>query len=198
MEAEGNRACVQVFVGPVGRISIKIRSVNVAVQSARTPFFSSSSSAFDDTHMKQGKNKKKKGKNVEWAHPPASVRTDPKAISKERKNFTPRDPLVVRWGNAASSSSKKKKTKTDRQKNWETPDYDTYSSFFSIAGGPLHPLFFNDTVTSQLEQMEEEKKGQPFERTYPPTHLLARVTKHQGVCVCSFAHEPPVESRKLC
>ena len=30
--------------------------------------------------------------------------------------------------------------------------------FFSIAGGPLHPLFFNDTVTSQLEQMEEEKK----------------------------------------
>ena len=87
MEAEGNRACVQVFVGPVGRISIKIRSVNVAVQSARTPFFSSSSSAFDDTHMKQGKNKKKKGKNVEWAHPPASVRTDPKAISKERKKL---------------------------------------------------------------------------------------------------------------
>ena len=142
MEAEGNRACVQVFVGPVGRISIKIRSVNVAVQSARTPFFSSSSSAFDDTHMKQGKNKKKKGKNVEWAHPPASVRTDPKAISKERKNCTPRDPLVVRWGNAASSSSKKKKTKTDRQKNWETPDYDTYSSFFFDSGWATPSSFF--------------------------------------------------------
>ena len=163
MEAEGNRACVQVFVGPVGRISIKIRSVNVAVQSARTPFFSSSSSAFDDTHMKQGKNKKKKGKNVEWAHPPASVRTDPKAISKERKNCTPRDPLVVRWGNAASSSSKKKKTKTDRQKNWETPDYDTYSSFFFDSGWAHSILFFSMTrLRPSWSKWKKKKKANPL------------------------------------
>ena len=123
--------------------------------------------------------------------------TQKQSVKKERKTLLQETP----WWSGEETQPHlhpKKKTKTDRQKNWETPDYDTYSSFFSIAGGPLHPLFFNDTVTSQLEQMEEEKKGQPFERTYPPTHLLARVTKHQGVCVCSFAHEPPVESRKLC
>ena len=142
MEAEGNRACVQVFVGPVGRISIKIRSVNVAVQSARTPFFSSSSSAFDDTHMKQGKNKKKKGKNVEWAHPPASVRTDPKAISKERKNCTPRDPLVVRWGNAASSSSKKKNQNGSAKELGNARLRHLLFFFFSIAGGPTPSSFF--------------------------------------------------------
>ena len=85
------------------------------------------------------------------------MRTDPKAISKERKKLqeTP-------WWSGEETQPhlhpKKKKPKRIGKRTGKRPITTLTLLFFSIAGGPLHPLFFNDTVTSQLEQMEEEKK----------------------------------------
>ena len=94
---------------------------------------------------------------------------------------------------------KKKKPKRIGKRTGKRPITTLTLLFFFDSGWAHSILFFSMTrLRPSWSKWKKKKKGQPFERTYPPTHLLARVTKHQGVCVCSFAHEPPVESRKLC
>ena len=84
--------------------------------------------------------------------------TQKQSVKKERKKLYSKRPPGGQVRKRSLIFIQKKKPKRIGKRTGKRPITTLTLLFFSIAGGPLHPLFFNDTVTSQLEQMEEEKK----------------------------------------